>query len=215
MGGDASHEGATMNQRRVLTITGVLALAVSVCSEALAFSASYDQTVSTPDGETLQSKVVTKDRLFRIEGVYHGVNTVIIRNADGVYLYEPKERAAVILPAGDPSVDVVQQAQDFVGYLQERNAVKVGSETVRGYPCDVYEFTDPTHRGRTKAWVWQEKSFPVRMEMDLAKGRTVVELRNIQFDVAANDALFQLPPGVEVLAPAEPIDLNRLMQEGH
>jgi hypothetical protein len=74
--------------------------------------------------------------------------------------------------------------------------VKVGTETIDGKLCDVYQWT---YQGTTtKEWIWKDKSFPIKMESTSSSGTTTIEYKNIVFGTLSND-LFQLPAGVEIV----------------
>ena len=58
------------------------------------------------------------------------------------------------------------------------------------------------------AWVWIEKQFPIKMEIDGAEGKMLVEIQNVQLGAALPDALFELPPDVQVM------DMGNMFQMG-
>lgn len=166
---------------------------------AQAFSVSYDQTM-TQGGKVMTAKVVVKDELFRMEMAVGAQPTITVKNASGVYSYLPKEGMAMKLPAVGMSQQPAADAnRDYKAYLRERQAELVGQETVNGYPCEVYRFRDPHTQGMTTVWVWKEHEFPVKFELSGLGGGTVVELTNVHLGVAVNDALFELPTGVQVM----------------
>lgn len=167
-------------------------------AEAQAFSASYDQKV-TQGSQVITGKVTLKDERFRMDAVVEGQAAVTIRNASGTYTYLPAEGMAMKISGLDPSQQPVQHAGNYQQYLQERQAERIGTDTIDGHPCEVYRFTDPSIRGTTTAWVWTEKQFPLKLEIDGPTGKTLVELTNIQVGVAVSDATFELPAGVQVM----------------
>ncbi len=177
---------------------GMVLGACLVGGKAEALSASYDQTV-TQGSQVVTGHVILHDEEFRMEATVNGQTAVTIRNASGIYTYLPKEGMAMKLPGLDPSQQPIQHTGNYQQYLHERQAERIGTETVDGHPCDVYRFVDPSIQGTTTAWVWTEKQFPVRMELEGSNGKTVVELTNIQLGVAVPDAAFQLPAGVQVM----------------
>jgi outer membrane lipoprotein-sorting protein len=72
----------------------------------------------------------------------------------------------------------------------------LGTATVDGHLCDVYQWTD---QGTTeKMWIWKEKSFPVKMEVTTSSGTMTTEYKNIVFGTLSND-LFQLPADVQIM----------------
>lgn len=189
-----------MQWRRIgcASVLWAITSGLACAGEAAAFSVTYDQKV-TARGQVQTAKVMLKDERFRIDTTVEGTTSVAIRNADGLYLYLPQERMAMQMPALDPAQQMVEQPENYLGYLKERNARLIGTDIVNGQPCDVYEFTDPSTGARTKAWVWQEKRFPVKIETDSPQGRMTVELTNIVLGAAIPDSMFELPPGVTMM----------------
>ncbi len=184
---------------RGLAIGVGLVLGVCVAgAQAQAFSASYDQKV-TQGGQVITGKVTLKDEQFRMDALVEGQASVTIRNASGTYTYLPAEGMAMKISDLDASQQSVQHAENYQQYLQERQAERIGTDTIDGHSCEIYRFTDPSVQGTTTAWVWTEKQFPLKLEIDGPKGKTLVELSNIQVGVAVPDATFELPAGVQVM----------------
>ena len=150
---------------RVISVAVMVAVgSCLVAGDAFALSASYEQKASSKYG-VFTSKVVVKDSFFRMESDMGGQTSVVVRNQDGIYQYVPSSQMAMKLPG----LDAFQQPMTSENYLQEmqaRHATLLRSETVNGFACDVYQFANPTGAGTTTAWVWKEKQFPVRMEME-------------------------------------------------
>jgi outer membrane lipoprotein-sorting protein len=165
---------------------------------AQAFSVSYEQKV-TKGREVYAAKVAMKDEMFRMEAKVEGRASVIIRNAEGTYTYMPDEGMAMKLPLLDESQQPVKHADNYAQYLKEVKAQRLGSETVNGHPCDVYRFTDPSVKGATTAWVWTQKQFPIKLEIDSPDGKVIVELTNIQIGADIPESVFRLPSDVQVM----------------
>ena len=182
-------------------IAAGVGMALGVCLvavEAQAFSVMYDQTV-TQGSRVMTGKVAVKDELFRMDATVDGQEAVTLRNASGTYTYLPKEGMAMKTPKLNPAQQPVQHSDNYQQYLQEHHAERIGTDTIDGHHCDIYRFTDPAIQGTATAWVWTEKQFPVKMEIDGPDGKTVVELTHLQLGVAVPDSAFQLPAGVQVM----------------
>jgi len=175
-----------------------------VMGEAQAFSVSYDQKI-TKGRQVIDGKMAVKDDLFRMEAIIEGQRTVTIRNREGTYTVMPDQGIAMKIGVLPPSQEPVQGGNEYLGDLQARGATLVGSETVNGYACDMYRYTDP-QTGETTVWVWKEKQFPVKIVMNGLDGQSTVELSNIRLNASIPDADFQLPPGVQVM------DMGSMMQ---
>ncbi|MDP3703944.1 MAG: hypothetical protein Q8R78_06110 [Candidatus Omnitrophota bacterium] len=185
-------------------------VALGVCAAgagAEAFSASYDQTV-TQGRQVMTGKVNMKDEMFRIDMMAEGQATATLHNASGTYTYMPAEGMAMKLPGLSASQRPIEHADNYAQYLNERQAKRIGTETVDGHPCEVYQFTDPEIEGTVTAWVWTEKQFPIKMEIEDKSGKILVEIRNVQLGAALPDALFQLPADVQVM------DMGNMFQMG-
>ncbi len=176
----------------------VLVLGCLATSDVQAFSASYDQKVTTGRA-VITSKVILHDDRFRIEATLDGVTSVTIRNAQGIYQYLPKEGIAMQLPGLDPAQQPLAHSDNYHAYLEAHHAQRLRAETINGYPCEVYQLIDPALRGTTTVWVWTEKAFPIRLEMEGSDGTTIAELSNIHTEIVPPESVFQLPPGVQLM----------------
>jgi outer membrane lipoprotein-sorting protein len=165
---------------------------------AEAFSVAYDQK-TTLGRQVMTGRVSIKDQLFRNDMSEGGQQMAIIRNATGTYNYMPAENMAMKLSALNPTQRPLEGADNYLQYLAQRKATKVGSETVDGHPCDIYTYTDPDTGDAVKAWVWVRKKFPVKLEMSGAKGTIVMEFQNIEIGASIPDSHFELPPNVQVM----------------
>jgi outer membrane lipoprotein-sorting protein len=187
-----------MSRNMMVGLLGVLAGVGLMAADAWAFSVSYDQKM-TRGREVYQSKVLLKDKLFRMEMTVGGQTSIVIHNAEGTYTVIPSQGMAMKTPNSQPGQQPVQGADDYVQYLQQQHAERIGSEMVNGHDCDIYRFTDPEAKGTTTAWVWKDKMFPIKIEMETPDGKMLVELSNIQLGGAIPDSAFQLPAGVKVM----------------
>ena len=179
-----------------LGVLVALGVSAAVVAQAEAFTASYDQT-TTMGRQVTNSTVSMKDNKFRMEATMDGQASVTIHNDSGTFLYMPADGMAMKMPAA--SQRPVEHADNYPQYLTERQAEKIGSETVEGHACEIYRFTDPDTGDLVTAWVWIEKQFPIKMEIDGAEGKILVEIQNLQLGAALPDALFELPPDVQVM----------------
>jgi len=181
---------------------------------ASAFSVSYDQkTISS--GQAITSKVTVKDKQFRVESTIDGMSSIILHNSSGTYHYLPDQHMAIKLASMDVAGSPVSDLDHYHGYLNERNAKLIGTDTVNGYSCDVYRYIDPASGGSTTAWVWKSKQFPVKLEQQGKQGFTTAEMSHIQFDSLVPDSAFQLPSGVKVMEMGDmmnPDALTNLMK---
>jgi outer membrane lipoprotein-sorting protein len=176
---------------------GVLMGMGVMAGEASAFSVSYDQK-TTMGRRVTNAKVSLKDELFRMDTTAEGQEAVILRNRQGTFMVMPSDGMAMkttLRPGQGP----IRSAANYAQYLKERQAERIGTETVDGYACDIYRFTDPEDGSLVTAWVWKDKMFPVRFEVEGDKGSMLIELSNLQLGATIPDSAFELPAGVQVM----------------
>lgn len=182
-------------------------LSLFVTQNAFAFSVSYDQTVSVKDKTVATIQVVVQDEQMWAQSTFSGMDTIVLRNKTGAYSYIPAQKMATKIPASMDRPNLTRDLPKFLEFLNKNGGKKIGSEKVGDKNCDIYQFTEPTLQKESKAWVWVEKQFPVKIEVPAPQGVTVVELNNIKFDPAIEPTKFDLPKDVKV------IDLEALQKE--
>ena len=168
-------------------------------SPLFAFAVSYDQKVSVNQSPIATIKVIVKDEKMHAESNFGGMTSVMIRNESGVYSYLPAQKMATKIPASMDRPNLTRDLPHFMDFLNKNGATKIGSEKIAAYDCDIYKFTEPTIKKDAKAWIWKEKGFPVKIEVNATEGLTVVELTNIQFTVNPDDATFKLPADAKII----------------
>lgn len=194
-----------MNKKRSLTfLILLLLLCVYRTTTLLAFTAAYDQVI-TSNGTTLANfKVQVKDKKIKAEANLGGVVSIMIQNNSGIYNYLPDQNMATRMPLDAQQPNFTADLPNYMEYLQKNNAEKTGAEKVQQYDCDIYEFKDPTTQSQTKVWLWTEKQFPVKMLTDTPQGAFDIALTNIQLDVPIDDKEFEIPEGVQITALEPP-----------
>ncbi len=170
-------------------------------SLAWAFTVSYDQTVRMGSEES-QSKVVIRDRMFRIEQTVDTHLRVTVRNPRGIFVYYPQDSIGAQINAMDASQrQLLDHAANFPEYLRRQNARLVTEESIRELACEVYLVEDRSAGDPMKVWLWKEEHFPLRLQVISGRGKITVDLRNIQLGVSAPAALFELPIGLKLTDP--------------
>ncbi len=181
-------------------------LFLAFSSRVFAFSVSYDQKVSVNKSPIANIKVVVKDNNMRAESNFGGMASVMIRNESGSYSYLPAQKMATKLPASMDRPNMTRDLPHFMDFLNKNSGKKVGNEKLGEFDCDIYTFIEPTIKKEAKAWIWKQKEFPVKIEVDAPEGLTSVEMSNVQFEPKIDDSAFKLP------AEAKVIDLEKANQ---
>lgn len=192
--------------KSVLLVSFML-VAVFFCSSACAFTVSYDQTTTgVQKGVVNQTSMKIKDEKMRMEIDTPRGKAITIIDGAFAYQYIPSEKRAYKMMTKGPTN--IKNLSDYRGYLSTLNAKTIGSESVGGYDCDIYEFTDPGANVRARAWVWRAKNFPVKYELDLPSGLVTTLMNNIKVNEKIDDAEFGIPAGVEI------IEMQRVVGQG-
>jgi hypothetical protein len=104
------------------------------------------------------------------------------------YLWYPDQNIACQIPIDQTTENPMDDVDQII-------PVKVGTETIDGKLCDVYQWTFDS--SSMKEWIWKEKSFPIRMEATTSGGTMIQEYKNIVFG-NLSDSLFTIPPSVQM-----------------
>ncbi|HTL46860.1 MAG TPA: hypothetical protein VL688_02220 [Verrucomicrobiae bacterium] len=186
----------------------ILALAIVSCvlgpRMAAAFTGSYEETISVGDKPVAHFRVYSKDKKVRTEFLMEGQSEIIVRNDKGTFRYSSEQKAALKLPPVEDQPTLLDHLDDYTGFLAKNNAVKKNTETMNGVQTDLYEFVDPMTQKNARAWVWQEKGFPVRIEIEAPEGLLRVDLEKIQIGGDVADSLFEIPADTRI------IDVNEM-----
>ena len=117
--------------------------------------------------------------------------TLLDMDANTMYIYYPGQNMAIEMTY-EPTESPIDESQSITNY----NPTIIGTETLDGKVCLVVEYT--ADGVTTKMWIWKENGFPIRIETTTGEGKTVIELKNIDFSDIP-DSEFELPQGVEIV----------------
>jgi S-adenosylmethionine:diacylglycerol 3-amino-3-carboxypropyl transferase len=174
--------------------TAVITLACVLLFSQFVFSAEFSAEV-VMRGATVEmsGKVYVKDMLQRFEWDTEFGTVVTIIDAS-------QEAAWTLLP---DNKYIEASADESPIYIKddEYEEVDLGTETVRGYECDVirYIYADP-EMGISTFWVARDLDYPLRVEEADATGqvKVIIEVLNIEEEQLC-PCLFEIPEGYERL----------------
>ena len=182
-------------------VTFFFLLSFLVTSPVWAVSVSYDQKVSVGGNPVATIKVLFKDDLMRAESDFNGMKSILLRNKKGTFSYLPEQKMAAQMPAALDRPNITRDIPKYMEFLEKNEGKKTGTETINGVECDVYTFVEPNIKQPGKAWIWREKSFPVKIEVDAPEGKTTIEMANINFSPASQDSDFDVPSDAKIFDP--------------
>ena len=189
--------------KKLVQLVSFVSLVCLVCSfvraEDKLATMSYDQIITSSQGETITSKVWIKGNNMRMEQIAEGEKMITLMKEGTMYLYYPAQKMAMKM---DISVGAGQGGQenpkDMMEYLKNIKAKSLGQERIEGKLCSVYQITYPQTRARGKVWVWKEKKFPLKSVMTVGSETITTRYRNVQMGINIPDSLFELPPGTQI-----------------
>ena len=110
--------------------------------------------------------------------------TIMIYDGQFYYMYDPASKIAYKISA--TSAEQYSSAADETASLNQYSPVLIGSETINGLDCAVYQYT--VQGVTTKMWIWKQYGLPVKV----VSGTTTMEYSNYSFAAIA-DSMFQMP----------------------
>lgn len=189
------------------TAAGLAALLLGSALQAQSFSSGHWKSKSLmaggPRGDVnAESELWMKDKKVRIKTKVMGVDMSMVKSGDFVYQWQDGQTSGMKMSAnmrrgGGASTDYVDKIEDI-----RTKGKKVGTETVDGHPCDIYEYTEtssetgpPGERGSMKGKYWLArdlKSFPIKMVVE--NGGMTITTTNFDIDLAASVSEKMLTP---------------------
>ncbi|MFC1865102.1 outer membrane lipoprotein carrier protein LolA [Chloroflexota bacterium] len=156
-------------------------------------SVKYDMLITSPDSQTITSKIWFKNNKMKSEITLEGQTAITLLDMDAntMYIYYPDQNMAIDVTY-EPPESPIDESQSIPDY----DPTILGTKTIDGKVCLMVEYT--ADEATTKMWIWKENVFSVRIEMTTSGGKTVIEYKNIDFS-NTHDSEFELPEGVEIV----------------
>ena len=166
-----------------------------VLSKATAIANFYcEVTVTTPDNVVQTMKQWVKGDKMRMEMTTSEGAVIIIFNGTDMYMYDVETKTAIKFSAA--ASEEYTSALDDTEALEDYNPTLIGSETLDGKDCYVFQYID--QGVTTKMWIWKLHGLPIKVTLTDSTGTTTMLYKNISFDVIA-DSQFQLPADAVIM----------------
>jgi hypothetical protein len=173
---------------------------------------SKTEIVGGPQGDrTTESEMWMKDKKFRMKTTVMGMNMNIVRAGDVLYQWQEGQTSGMKMSAGmrrrgGPSAD-------YVGKIDEIRArgKKIGTETVAGHECDIYEYSEATGEGTGKQTYWlarDMKNFPIKVVNETGGMKITTLNSDIDLKASVPDAMLEPPADVKFQ------DMSEMMKGG-
>jgi hypothetical protein len=191
-----------------LSKTAGLAAAALVCGGMLAAQPigsahwkSKTEIVGGPQGDmTTESEMWTKDKKLRMNTTVMGMNMNIIKSGDVMYQWQEGQTGGMKMSAsmhrrGGPSAD-------YVGKIDEIRAKgkKIGTETIAGHECDIYEYSEAAGErpGKQTYWLARDvRNFPIRIVSETGGMKITTLNSDIDLKASVPDSMLEPPADVK------------------
>jgi len=157
-------------------------------------SVKYDLIMTSEGMPSTTQKVWLKKNKMKTETTVEKNTQISIIDMDAktIYMYLPAQNIATKMDFSDAPESPIESVENVENY----NPVVIGSETIDGKACIVYEVT--VEGTKVKYWVWKERGFPIKVEAETSEGKVTTEYKNIEFEDIP-DSVFELPKGVQIM----------------
>jgi hypothetical protein len=149
---------------------------------------------------TTESEMWMKDKKLRMKTNVMGMNMNVVKSGDVLYQWQEGQTSGMKMPAGmgrrsGPSAD-------YVGKIDEIRArgKKIGTETVAGHGCDIYEYSDDAveRSGKQTYWLARDlKNFPVKVVNETGGMKITTLNSDIDLKASVPDAMLVPPADVK------------------
>jgi hypothetical protein len=156
----------------------------------------YSMVESLPTGNTTGTIYEKKDKM-RMEYIENGVSEIDFTDFTTQinYTYTPAQNTAYITSGVTPSTLMASMTGLAFKSL---NPQMIGTETIDGIACQIYEYNDSDSGSTSKTWLWKDKGLPIKIVMTDSSGTNTIEYKNYDFSDIP-DSMFVLPAGVTIV----------------
>lgn len=149
---------------------------------------------------TTDSELWMKDKKVRIKTKAMGMDMNVVKSGDFVYQWKEGETSGMKMSTamrrrGSTSMDYVEKMEDI-----RARGKKVGTETLDGHSCDVYDYTETAvERGpvQQKYWLARDlKNFPIKVVSETGGMKITTTNSDIELGASVPDSLVTPPENV-------------------
>jgi len=162
---------------------------------------SRTEIVGGPQGDmATESEMWMKDKKLRMKTTVMGMNMNVVKSGDTLYQWQEGQTGGMKMSSsvrrrGGPSAD-------YAGKIDEIRAKgkKIGTETVAGRQCDIYEYTEATGEptGKQTYWLARDlKNFPIKVVNETGGMKVTILNSDIDLKASFPDAMLEPPADVK------------------
>ncbi|MBM3132305.1 MAG: hypothetical protein FJZ95_04645, partial [Chloroflexi bacterium] len=155
---------------------------------------------SGPGMPEVEQKLWMKEKKMRMEATVEGQESISIADLEEGVIYTYMSQMGKWFRVEISAEEVAEMNMEAI---LDCDPQIVGSQSIDGKSCTIVEY----HCAgvESKAWIWKDKGWPLRVETQSPKGTVVTVYKNLKF-ICADDSLFELPKGAEIMDMGEMIE---------
>jgi hypothetical protein len=162
---------------------------------------SKTEIVGGPQGDrATESETWMKNKKLRMKTTVMGMNMNIVKSGDVLYQWQEGQTSGMKMSAnmqrrGGTSTDYVSKIDEV-----RSKGKKIGRETVAGYECDIYEYSEATGERSGKQTYWLAgdiKNFPIKVVNETGGIKITTLNSDIDLKASVPDAMLEPPADVK------------------
>ena len=197
-----------MKKRTILRADLLLAICLGAASHAFAqsfSSAHWKSSVSIEGGRqrgpgAADYEVWLKGGKMRMQTKATGAQMNMLKLGDEMYNWQEGGTAGMKMNlamaqqvGGGSSSDYVTRAEEY-----RTKGKKVGTETIDGHPCEIYDYQDDARHTKGRYWLATDLDhFAVKAVIESGGSKTTIHNTDIQVPASVPDSMLEVPRNVQ------------------
>jgi hypothetical protein len=149
---------------------------------------------------TTESEMWMKDKKMRIKTTAMGMNMNVVKSGEYLYQWQEGQTSGMKMPAdlhrrGGVSTDYVSKIEEV-----RTKGKKIGTETVAGHQCDIFEYTEVSGDRSVKQTYWLArdlKNFPIKVVSETDGMKMTSINSDIDLGASVPDAMVKPPDNIK------------------
>lgn len=183
------------------SLAAVLLAGIAIPAPAQSFPNAHwkARTVIEGGGQgdlTAESEMWTKNEKTRIKSQVRGMTSHMIIVGDTIYQWIEGQPSGMKMPKG---AKASSSSPDYVSMDIRTKGRKIGTETIDGHVCDVYEMetNDQGQRVKHTGWLMRDKSaFQAKWVTESEKTKTTSMMRDVEVPANVPESMMTPPANV-------------------
>jgi hypothetical protein len=183
------------------SLAAMLLAGIAIPAQAQSFPSAHWKASTVIEGGgrgdvTAESEMWTKDEKTRIQSQVRGMTSHMIVVGDTIYQWIEGQPSGMKMPKGaTPS----SSSPDYMKMDIRTRGKKIGTETIDGHVCDIYqmETNDQGRKAKYTGWLMRDKSwFPAKWVIESGKTKTTSLMRDVEIPANVPESMMTPPANV-------------------